>query len=244
MLLDRSTQKHLELFEGLHEKAHTLFSFLDKTATPMGGRLLKQWLLHPLLDVEQIRMRQEAIGELLSATVVRQQALLALREVRDLERLMMRIETGYATPRDVAGLRFSLEPIAPLMQLLENAASPLLRSVKQELFDVSSLVKTIADALIDHPPLRMNEGEIFKRGYHSELDELHALKNNNHEWLAVYQAELKEKTQIKTLKVGYTKAFGYYIEISRGQQTRIPDYFQRRQTLVNAERCITPELKE
>ena len=244
MLLDRSTQRHLELFDGLHEKGHTLLAFLDKTATPMGGRLLKQWLLHPLLDVQHIAFRQEGIAELLSQSALAAQALLHLREVRDLERLMMRIETGYASPRDLAGLRFSLEHIAPLALLVGHASSAILQDVKQELVDVSSLVKTVADALVDHPPLRLNEGEIFKAGYNPELDELHALKNNSYSWLAAYQAELKEKTQIKTLKVGYTKAFGYYIEISRGQQTRIPDYFQRRQTLVNSERCITPELKE
>lgn len=244
MLLDRSTQRHLELFDGLHDTAHTLFDFLDQTATPMGGRLLKQWLLHPLMDTEEIAARQEGVEELLAKSQMKEAALPHLREIRDLERLMMRIETGYATPRDVAGLKISLEHIAPLTQLLKDASSPILHGVKEELLDVSSLVKQIAEALVDHPPVRLNEGEIFRRGYIQELDELHALKSHNYEWLAAYQAELKEKTQIKTLKVGYTKAFGYYIEISRGQQMRIPDYFQRRQTLVNAERCITPELKE
>ena len=244
MLLDRSTQKHLELFDPLHEDAHTLFSFLDRTQTPMGARLLKQWLLHPLMDVQQIRMRQEAVEELVSHCSLCEEILPHLREVRDLERLMMRIETGCASPRDVAGLRFSLEHIAPLSLFLESVASKMLIETREGFFDVSDLVKKIAEALVDHPPFRLSDGEIFKRGYHVELDELHALKNNSHSWLAAYQTELKEKTQIKTLKVGYTKAFGYYIEVSRGQSDRIPDYFQRRQTLVNAERCITFELKE
>lgn len=244
MLLDRATQKHLELFDGMQKDAHTLFSFVDRTVTPMGARLLKQWLLHPLMDVREIQMRQDGIEELLADRFSKEKILSHLREIRDLERLMMRIETGYAGPRDVVALRFSLEHIAPIAKLLENTVSPILKSIKEELFDVSSLVDMIAGALIDHAPLRMSEGEIFKRGYHRELDELHALKNDSHSWLSAYQTELREKTQIKTLKVGYTKAFGYYIEISRGQTARIPDHFQRRQTLVNAERCITPELKD
>ncbi|HEY2811448.1 MAG TPA: DNA mismatch repair protein MutS [Rhabdochlamydiaceae bacterium] len=244
MLLDRATQKNLELFDPLHEEAHTLFSFLERTETPMGARLLKQWLLHPLMDVSQIQMRQEGVAELLAQAEVRDAILPHLRQVRDLERLMMRIETGYASPRDVAGLRFSLEHIAPLERLLHTAQSAILQSARQDLADVSTLVKKIADALVDHPPLRVSEGEIFKRDFHPQLDELHVLKKDSHSYLAAYQVELREKTQIKTLKVGYTKAFGYYIEISRGQAERIPDYFQRRQTLVNAERCITPELKE
>jgi DNA mismatch repair protein MutS len=243
MLLDRATQRHLELFEGLHEKAHTLFSFLDHTATPMGGRLLKQWLLHPLLDLDEIHKRQDGIEELFSSSI-KEEALSHLHQVRDLERLMMRIETGYAHPRDLLGLRLSLEHAAPIAALLHNVSSFKLQKIREDLCDVSSLVRTLAHALVDNPPLRMHEGEIFRRGYCAELDELHRLKSDSHSWLADYQAELREKTQIKTLKVGYTKAFGYYIEISRGQQARIPDYFQRRQTLVNSERCITPELKE
>lgn len=246
MLLDRSTQKHLELFESLQEgkKTHSLLHLLDCTQTPMGGRLLKSWLAHPLLNVEEIRQRQDTIAAFLKDWQQSLEMRLHLKEIRDLERLMMRIETSYASPRDLAALKDSLEHIAPLAQLLASFSEPLLQRAKENLKDVTAIVKKLRDALSDAPPLRLSDGGIIRAGFHPDLDELHALKTNSHEWVARYQVELKETTQIKTLKVGYTKAFGYYIEVSRGQADRIPSHFQRRQTLINGERFITPELKE
>jgi DNA mismatch repair protein MutS len=242
MLLDRATQKHLELFESLQDdkKKHTLLHCIDQTVTPMGGRLLKKWLAHPLLDPNEICSRQDAVAAFLQAWQSSLEIWAHLREIRDLERLMMRIETGCASPRDIAGLGFSLEHIAPLSRLLAAFPDPM----KHNLPDVSALGHKIRTSLVDAPPLRLSEGGIFRSGYHPELDELHLLQKDSHAWIARYQAELKEMTQIKTLKVGYTKAFGYYIEVSRGQAGKIPEEFQRRQTLVNAERFITPLLKE
>jgi DNA mismatch repair protein MutS len=246
MLLDRSTQKHLELFESLHEgkKKYTLLQCIDRTVTPMGGRLLKRWLTHPLLDIDEIRFRQEAVSALLQSWQKSLEIRIHLSEIRDLERLMMRIETGHASPRDLAGLRFSLEHIAPLSQFLTAFAETIFVQAKQNLADVTAIVDKIQKSLIDTPPLRLSDGGIFRSGFHPELDELRSLQNDSHAWIARYQVQLKEQTQIKTLKVGYTKAFGYYIEVSRGQTDKIPDSFQRRQTLINAERFITPELKE
>jgi DNA mismatch repair protein MutS len=246
MLLDRSTQKHLELFESVHEgkRVQTLLQCIDQTVTPMGGRLLKRWLTHPLLDIEEINSRQDTVAALLQSWQNSLEIRIHLSEIRDLERLMMRIETGYATPRDLAGLRFSLEHISPLSQLLTPFMEPLLVQAKQDLTDVTIIVDKIQKSLVDAPPLRLSDGGIFRSGFHSELDELRSLQKDSHAWIAQYQVHLKEQTQIKTLKVGYTKAFGYYIEVSRGQADRIPESFQRRQTLVNAERFITPELKE
>lgn len=246
MLLDRSTQKHLELFESLHEtkKTHTLLDLIDRTETPMGGRLLKTWLAHPLLDVVEIQRRQDGIAAFIKETQKSAEIRVHLSEIRDLERLMMRIETGYASPRDIAGLRFSLEHIAPLSQLLNTFTESILVQARSRLADVTGIVKKIRDALVDAPPLRISDGGIFRPGFNSDLDELRTLKTDSHAWIARYQVQLKETTQIKTLKVGYTKAFGYYIEVSRGQADRIPDNFQRRQTLINGERFITPELKE
>lgn len=246
MLLDRSTQKHLELFESLHDgqKTHTLLQCIDQTVTPMGGRLLKKWLTHPLLNVEEIKSRQGAVTAFIQSWQSSLEIRIHLSEIRDLERLMMRIETGYATPRDLAGLRFSLEHVAPLSQLLTAFTEPVLAQAKYHLSDVSSIVDKIRKCLVDTPPLRLSDGGIFRSGFNPELDELKSLQNDSHAWIARYQVHLKEQTQIKTLKVGYTKAFGYYIEVSRGQSDKIPDSFQRRQTLVNAERFITPELKE
>ncbi len=244
MLLDRATQKHLELFEPLSDgkRGSTLLQHLDHTSTPMGARLLRQWLLHPLLNTSEIAYRQAGVAEWLAGE--NKTVLNHLREVRDLERLIMRIETGYASPRDVSGLRYSLEHIAPLSDIMRTCTAPILLEARAELTDLSTLAHKIASAIVDQPPLRLSDGQIFKRGYHPELDELMSLKEDSHAWMAKYQTRLKETTQIKTLKVGYTKAFGFYIEVSRGQSDRIPADFQRRQTLVNAERFITTELKE
>lgn len=234
MTLDRITQRHLELVEPLHEKGETLLSILDETATPMGGRLLREWLLHPLLSVEEIQLRQDLIEKFFNS----QTNLKALlKEVRDLQRLIMRIETGYANPRDVAGLRFSLEPLPEISQVLQKLGM-------EALPDLSELTKKIAGAIVDAPPLRLSDGGIFKPGCHFELDELKTLKSESQAWLAAYQTKLREEVHIKTLKVSYTQAFGYYIEVSRGQSEKMPLSFQRRQTLVNTERYISPELKE
>ncbi len=246
MLMDRSTQKNLELTESLQEgkKSHTLLTLLDRTATAMGGRLLKQWLIHPLLSVDEIRMRQEAIKSFQEQWPTTPDLCSHLEEIRDLERLMMRIETGYASPRDLVGLRCSLEHVAPVVHLLERYGSTLITQDREELKELPEIVDTIQRAIVDAPPLRLTDGNIFKKGFHPELDELRILRDDSESWIASYQTQLRESTQIKTLKVGYTKAFGFYIEVSRGQVDRMPDTFQRRQTLVNAERFITPELKE
>ena len=239
MQLDRSTQRNLELFESLHggKKSPTLLILLDETQTPMGGRLLKKWLAHPLLDVAEIHQRQEGIASFLKHPH-QQQIRLHLSEIRDLERLMMRIETGHATPRDLAALRSSLE------QVIALASYEIEPVAEEDLPKIRSLVSKLQNALVDAPPLRLSDGDLFKTGFHPELDSLKKMQGESHTWIAAYQTQLKEATQIKTLKVGYTGAFGYYIEVSKGQVSRIPENFQRRQTLVNAERFITPELKE
>ncbi len=246
MLLDRSTQRNLELIESLQEtkKSHTLLNLLDQTSTAMGGRLLKQWLIHPLLNPDAIRKRQEAIAAFHKQWHKATEIDAHLNEIRDLERLIMRIETGYASPRDLVGLRLSLEHVSPLAFQISTCDSPLIAEDAEKLSNPPPILDAIERAIVDAPPLRLTDGNIFKKGYHAELDELRAIRDDSESWIASYQTQLREATQIKTLKVGYTKAFGFYIEVSRGQADRIPDTFQRRQTLVNAERFITPELKE
>lgn len=248
MLLDRSAQKNLELFESIPgeksgKNAHTLLKLLDHTQTPMGGRLLKTWMTHPLLEIEEIKSRQDGIAELIDNPELCKEISSHLNQIRDLERLVMRIETGYASPRDLASLRDSLQHIAPLQTLLESLSAEIICSNRQQLHNVSNLAKTLQNALTDTPPIRLSDGDIFRTGYHTELDTLKTLQTNSHSWVARYQVELKEATQIKTLKVGYTRAFGYYIEVSKGQADKIPEHFQRKQTLVNAERFVTAELK-
>jgi DNA mismatch repair protein MutS len=226
MALDRSTLRNLEITESLVE-------LLDETCTPMGGRALRQWLQYPLLSLPLIVERQNQIGYFLSHPADAKKLREYLSSIRDLERLMMKISARYATPRDLFALGISLAQIPPIKQLLNL-----------ELFDAGPLATTILSALNDSPPLRIGEGEIFRDGYHEELDRLRQLGKDSMSWMARYQVTLREQTGIKTLKVGYTKAFGYYIEVSRAQSEKIPPTFQRRQTLINAERFITEELKQ
>ncbi|NGX60029.1 MAG: DNA mismatch repair protein MutS [Chlamydiae bacterium] len=235
MHIDKSTQRNLELTSPLHEgqKEATLLHLIDQTKTPMGGRLLRQWLLHPLLDVAAIRMRQDRIVKFTKEFSKLLELRRHLDEIRDLERLMMRIETGFASPRDLFSLRLSLEQIPHVAPFVEETFP-----------DVSPLVEKIQKALVDSPPLRLSDGGFFKEGYDFELDQLLQIKNESKSWLATYQMRLRESLGIKTLKVGYTKVFGYYIEVSKGQSGNVPPQLQRRQTLVNAERFITDELKE
>lgn len=238
MAFDATTQRHLELTEPLYEKGKTLLNLIDQTLTPMGGRLMKEWLLHPLLSPTEIKKRQDKVEAFLFDPEIALELKKQLKEVRDLERLIMRIETGYATPRDLLGLSLSLEPIPLISKLLEKEF-PALSSC----LCIKDIASKIKNSLTETPPLRLSEGGIFKTGYHPELDELRSLKADSQSWMLKYQTELREKTRIKTLKVGYTQAFGYYIEVSRGQD-KMPDTFQRRQTLVNSERFVTEKLKE
>lgn len=245
MCLDSISLRHLEILEPLHDKESkcSLLHLLDQTQTPMGGRLLKHWLTHPLLSITDIEQRQQALSFFISFPQ-RKMLSLALSEVRDLERLIMRIETGFASPKDLLGLRISLEQSPKILALLEGIDSPLLSEWANSLCDVSPLTEKIASALSDDPPFRLSDGQVIKKGFHADLDELRRICENSQEWIAEYQNTLRQETQIRTLKVGYTKAFGYYIEVSRGQAEKMPASFQRRQTLLNTERFITPELKE
>lgn len=246
--LDRITQRNLELTESLHDgsRRSTLLSVLDHTKTPMGGRLLRLWIKQPLLDTSTIRQRQEVLEIFLTRNELLNRLSELLEQVRDLERLTMRISSGYASPRDLVALKTSLEPIPTIKSLLHPLvpSSPLLQQEEAKLEPLPEVVQLIGQALVDDPPVRLSDGGLFRDGFHKELDELREISRDSKTWLARYQHQLREATGIKTVKVGYNKMFGYYIEVSRGQSDRMPDNFERRQTLVNAERFITPELKE
>jgi len=226
MAIDRSTMRNLELTESLLE-------LLDETSTPMGGRLLKNWIQYPLLSCPAIEERQKSIASYIEQADLSKKAREILSQVRDLERLIMKISTRYATPRDLFALGVSLSHLQPLAKLLS-----------EDLFDARALSKKILSSLNDSPPLRIGEGDIFKDGYNAELDRLRNLAKDSMSWMARYQTTLREQTGLKTLKVGYTRAFGYYIEVSRLQSENIPASFHRRQTLTNAERFTTEELKQ
>jgi DNA mismatch repair protein MutS len=247
MSLDNTTQINLELAENKSDSSrkNTLLEILDKTQTPMGGRLLLLWLKRPLLSVEEIQKRYDGIEALLSERSLTENLSQLLVEIRDLERLMMKISTAFATPRDVLALACSFRPIPEIQLALKPLRqSSLLTEIANHVHHLPEMTSLIFQALVDEPPTRLGEGKTFREGYNEELDELRSLSRDGKSWLAQYQNQLRESTGIKTLKVGYTKMFGYYIEVSRGQASKMPESFQRRQTLVNAERYITQELKD
>jgi DNA mismatch repair protein MutS len=247
MSLDRTSLRNLELTHSLHDgsRRNTLVEILDQTQTPMGARLIHHWIKQPLFDVSKIVLRQDAVEAFCKKPNTLAQIRKLLDGVRDIERLMMKIGSGYATPRDLVGLRKSFEPLAHVKRALEEVGnSELLRQEGEILEDLPEMTQLIARALVDEPPLRISDGNIIREGFHQELDEIRELSRDSKSWIARYQTNLRDDLGIKTLKVGFNRMFGYYIEVSKGQADRMPQSFHRRQTLVNAERFISPELKE
>jgi DNA mismatch repair protein MutS len=246
MTLDRMTQRNLELTTSLQDgsRKNTLLDVLDQTQTPMGARLIHHWIKQPLLSVREIQQRQEGIQSFLND----EQTLNALRDkfvqVKDIERLIMKISAGYANPRDLMALYHSFNPIGAFKALLAPLSSSWIQGETHKLDTLPNMNQRIAQALVDEPPVRIGEGQIFRDGFHRELDELREISRDSKAWIARYQTQLREETGIKTLKVGFNKMFGYYIEVSRGQTSRMPETFVRRQTLVNAERYISSTLKD
>jgi DNA mismatch repair protein MutS len=246
MLLDRMTQRNLELTHSLQDgsRRHTLLGVIDQTVTPMGARLMHHWVKQPLLKIAEIHQRQKGIQALLSDELTLNQIQDLLLQIKDIERLMMKVSAGYATPRDLTALHFSFNPISLLQTLLSKIPSEWIQTQGQKLDPLPQMNQLISQALVEEPPLRLGEGKTFKQGFHKELDELREISQDSKSWMIRYQTQIREQTGIKTLKVGFNKMFGYFIEVSRGQIDKMPDHFIRRQTLVNAERYITPELKE
>lgn len=206
----------------------------------MGARKLREWLQSPLIDVDAITKRQDAVEELLQFEVIDQ----TLKEIKDLERLAIRLKTGFSSPKDYVALRTSLEKIPQLKEQLSQVRAVQLQDLQNQIEPFQEVVKKLMKALQDSCPVRLSDGNIFKEGYSQELDELTAIRKSSHEWLVSYQLRLREETGIKTLKVNFNRMFGYYIEVSKVQSERMPPAFIRRQTLVNAERYLSAELKE
>lgn len=248
MTLDRMTQSNLELTRSLQDGSHknTLLAILDQTLTPMGARLIQHWIKQPLLNCEHISDRQTAIEVFIKKGWILDTLRSLLENVRDIERLMMKISANYATPKDIVGLRNSMEPLAQVKASLKDftESSPLLAEHSNHLDSLPEMTALITNALVDDPPLKLSDGKIFRDGFHAELDELRAISRDSKTWIASYQNQLREQLDIRTLKVGFNRMFGYYIEVSKGQASKVPETFERRQTLVNAERFITKELKE
>ena len=246
MNLDVTAIRNLELVRNMTDgsKRGTLLQVLDFTNTSMGARRLRSWIESPLLDVGRIYERQEAVAELAAAAELREAIMAQLKAVADLERIVSRIEVGSANARDLVALRNSLSVLPGLKGILEGCGSGLLRKLWKGLHLHEELAARLQQAIVDEPPFSVREGGMIRTGYNQELDELHLIAADNKTWMQNFEQKIKEETGIKTMKVGFNKVFGYYIEVSKGQSSSVPPYFVRKQTLVNAERYIVPELKE
>lgn len=246
LLLDASTLRNLELTRNLHDggRKATLLQVLDFTCTAMGGRLLKHWLEQPLREAKDIARRHEVVAEWAAAPLARQSLTAALEGIYDFERIVTRVELGTANARDLSCLAGSLANLPALREILGAAQAPLLRELYAAWQSHAELEQCIRSALVDTPPLSVREGGMIRGGYDSELDELRALARDSKQWVEEFERAEKEQTGIRSLKVGYNKVFGYYLEVTRAQAASVPAHYQRKQTLANAERYITPELKE
>ena len=247
MLLDAVTVRNLELVEPLFAGEGpevTLLHVLDQTATGMGGRLLRQRLLRPSLDAAEINARLEAVEELLRDTILRGEIRKALHEVLDLERLLARVTLGRANPRELLALGRSLGRIPEIKRQLGPAASNRLGELRERLDEIADVRDAIAAGLAEDPPVNLADGGVIREGYHSELDRLRGLRRNARSFLAAIETRERERTGIPSLKVKFNNVFGYFIEISKANLHLAPADYDRKQTLVNAERFTTPELKE
>lgn len=246
MALDQSTRRNLEISETISGfgKNYTLLQVLDHTVTPMGARLFKQWLQQPLLEKKEIEHRLDIVNELFENRPLRNELIDHLKDLFDLERLLGKIVTGRANARDIINLRQSLELVKPVKKTIEADGSDILKKAFNKFNTLDKLVKQINDAIIENPPVSIHEGGIIRKGYNNELDELRDISEKGKDWLLNYQEEQRGKTSINTLKINYNKVFGYYIEITNVHKEKVPEHYIRKQTLVNAERYITPDLKE
>ena len=246
MIVDATTQRNLELIKNARDGSTrgTLISVLSKTVTPMGKRKLKQWILRPLQDIKEIESRQNSIEELARDALNRQGIVDSLRDLGDLERITSRIVFGSANARDLLALKIALEKFPAVKKSLAECKSELLKSSGQSIDPLSKLRKTLTKAIVDEPPVSVRDGGMIKKGFSKELDELKDTISSDKKWIASLQEFERRRTGIKNLKVGYNRVFGYYIEITKSNLSTVPEEYDRKQTLANAERFITPELKE
>ena len=246
MSLDSSTKRNLELSSSMHEGKleGSLISVLDQTITPMGGRLLRRWLTHPLKQLDSIQQRLKRVEILFEQRTVRTDIRESLKKIGDLERLVSRICVGRCSARDIRQLGYSLQVIPELLAHTAELESDSLGQELQSLPDSSEWVDYIDKHIADEPPATIRDGGIIKAGWNLELDELRDIAQNGKKYIAKIKDALTQEVGISTLKIGYNKVFGYYIEVTNAHKDKVPDHFIRKQTLVNAERYITPELKE
>ncbi|GAB5519234.1 MAG: DNA mismatch repair protein MutS [Rhodothermales bacterium] len=246
MALDPQTKRNLELIASMQSGGQegTLVEITDQTQTPMGARLLRKWLVRPLVDVDQINKRLDAVEVLVQQQTMRQQAQAELAQVGDLERIAARVCTARATPRELVHLKLSLEQIPGIKQLLADVGCSTLETLGRSLTLCQEVIDRIGTTLVDEPPANLKSGGFIREGIHAELDELRTMAHSGKTWIAEMQQAESERTGIPSLKVGFNKVFGYYLEVTNAHKDKVPEDFIRKQTLVNAERYITPKLKE
>ena len=246
MIIDSATNRNLELIETLREKQKkgSLLWVLDKTKTAMGARLMRNWIEQPLIEKKKITARQDAVEELYNDMITREEIREYLNAVYDLERLVTRISYRTANPRDLIAFKTSLGMIPPIKQLLSQAKSAELKEIDERMDCLEDIYDLIEKSIQDEPPIMIREGGMIKEGYNEDVDKFRLSRTEGKTWLAELEAREKEKTGIKNLRVRYNKVFGYYLEVTNSYKELVPEDWTRKQTLANAERYITPELKE
>jgi DNA mismatch repair protein MutS len=246
MIVDGTTQRNLELIKNARDGSTrgTLLSVLSKTDTPMGKRKLKQWMLRPLREIQEIESRQDAVEELARDALNRKGISESLRDLGDLERITSRIVFGSANARDLLALRNALAKLPKIKKSLSECKSKILKNSSDSIDPLTKLHKMLKEAIVDDPPVSVRDGGMILRGFSKELDSLKDTIASDKKWIASLQASERRRTGIKTLKVGFNKVFGYYIEVTKASLNMVPSEYERKQTLANAERYITPELKE
>lgn len=245
MALDINARRNLEITEKMRDKSKkgTLLWVLDKTSTSMGGRLLRRWLNDPLVDVDEINRRLNAVKELKDDIILRGEVIENLKKVYDIERLAGKMAYGNANARDMVTLKNSLFKLPEVKQILKNCKSDLLKGLYEKLDELQDIYQLIEKSIVKDPPMTIKDGGIIKLGYDEEIDKLKTAQTEGKTWLVQLEAEEKEKTGIKNLKIGFNKVFGYFIEVTKSYLDQVPDRFIRKQTLTNAERYITEDLK-
>ena len=245
MALDINARRNLEIIEKMRDKSKkgTLLWVLDKTSTSMGGRLLRRWLSDPLVDVKEINKRLNAVEELKNDIILRGDVIENLKKVYDIERLAGKMAYGNANARDMITLKNSLIKLPEVKKCLSNCKSELLKELYENLDELQDIYNLIEKSIVDDPPMTIKEGGIIKLGFDPEIDKLKTAGTEGKNWLIKLEAEEKEKTGIKNLKVGFNKVFGYYLEVTKSNLNLVPERYIRKQTLTGAERYITEELK-
>ena len=242
--MDRFTVRNLELYSANSLNAVTLLDVIDKTISPMGGRLLKRWLALPLKNIKDIQNRHELVKFFIDSNEFSETVTYQIKQISDLERLISKVATAKASPREIVLLKDSLNAILPIKSAAENSKNPTVKALGNQLHKGTDLIAKISETLFDHAPVHINKGNAIATGVHQELDDLRAVSNSGKQYLDDMLARETERTGISSLKISFNNVFGYFIEVRNSQKDKVPEEWVRKQTLVNAERYITEELKE